>query len=72
MTQREAADRMGVSERWVRKLLKRMKGELDRVVVHGLRGRASNRTIRASVQAQAIEMPKQPDWHDFGLRFASE
>ncbi len=25
MTQREAADRMGVSERWVRKLLQRMK-----------------------------------------------
>ncbi len=37
---------MGVSDRWVRKLLKRMKQQGDGVVVHGLRGRASNRKIR--------------------------
>jgi len=72
MTQREAAERMGVSQRWVRKLLRRMKREGDRVVVHGLRGRASNRKIAAPVQAQAIGILKQPDWHDFGPTFASE
>jgi hypothetical protein len=33
MTQREAAKRMGVSERWVRKLLLRMKKQGDSVVV---------------------------------------
>src|ERR1700675_2979164 len=72
MTQREAAERMGVSQRWVRKLLKRMKREGDGVVVHGLRGRASNRKIAPQLQAQAIEILKQPDWHDFGPTFASE
>jgi transposase len=72
MTQREAAERMGVSDRWVRKLLWRMKCEGDGVVVHGLRGRASNRKIAPQVQAQAIEILKQPDWHDFGPTFASE
>jgi transposase len=72
MTQREAAERMGVSERWVRRLLKRMKREGDRVVVHGLRGRASNRKIATRVQAQAMEILQQPDWHDFGPTFASE
>ena len=72
MTQREAAGRIGVSERWVRKLLRRMKREGDRVVVHGLRGRASNRKIAPQVQAQAIEILKQPEWHDFGPTFASE
>jgi hypothetical protein len=72
ITQREAAERMGVSQRWVRKLLKRMKGEGDRVVVHGLRGRASNRKIATKVQVQAIGILKQPDWHDFGPTFASE
>jgi transposase len=72
MTQREAAERMGVSERWVRKLLKRMKREGDRVVVHRLRGRASNRKIAAKVQAQAIQILKQPDWHDFRPTFAAE
>src|SRR5712672_3861689 len=72
ISQREAARRMGVSDRWVRKLLKRMKRQGDRVVVHGLRGRASNRRIATKVQAQAIELLKQPDWHDFGPTFASE
>lgn len=72
ISQREAARRMGVSDRWVRKLVKRMKREGDRVVVHGLRGRASNRKIPDAVQAQAIELLKQPDWHDFGPTFASE
>ena len=33
MTQRAAAEKMGVSERWVGKLLRRMKREGDRVVV---------------------------------------
>jgi predicted DNA-binding protein (UPF0251 family) len=72
MTQREAAERMGVSQRWVRKLLRRMRREGDRVVVHGLRGRASNRKIATKVQTQAMRILKQPDWHDFGPTFASE
>src|SRR3984957_13533222 len=72
ISQRKAAQNMGVSDRWVRKLLKRMKSEGDGVVVHGLRGRASNRKIDAQIQAQALQILKQPDWHDFGPTFASE
>jgi predicted DNA-binding protein (UPF0251 family) len=40
ITQREAAEKIGVSQRWVRKLLRQMKRRGDEVVVHGLRGRA--------------------------------
>jgi len=72
ISQRQAARRMGVTDRWVRKLLKRMKRQGDRVVVHGLRGRVSNRKIASQVHAQAVEFLKQPDWHDFGPTFASE
>ncbi len=72
MTQREAAERMGVSERWVRKLLRGMKRQGDAVVVHGLRGRASNRKLRPETQRQALKLLKQPDWHDFGPTFASQ
>jgi transposase len=72
ITQREAADKMGVSDRWVRKLLKRMKKRGDAAVVHGLRGRASNRKIAAQTQKRAVEVLKQADWHDFGPTFASE
>src|ERR1700682_894318 len=72
MSQREAAQKMGVSDRWVRKLLKRMKKQGDAVVLHALRGRASNRKIPTKVQAQAVELLKQPEWHDFGPTFASQ
>jgi transposase len=72
ISQRKAAQNMGVSDRWVRKLLRRMKQEGDGAVVHRLRGRASNRKIAASVQAQAMQILKQPEWHDFGPTFASE
>src|SRR5712692_4007431 len=72
ISQRKAAERMGVSDRWVRKLLQRMKRRGDAAVVHGLRGRASNRKIATRVQAQAIEILKQPEWHDFGPTFAAE
>jgi len=72
MTQREAAEKMGVTARWVRKLVKRMKKQGDAVVVHGLRGRASNRKLSAATQRQALTILKKPDWHDFGPTFASE
>ena len=63
---------MGVTDRWVRKLLKRMSKRGDAAVVHGLRGRASNRKIGSQTQKRAIEVLKQAEWHDFGPTFASE
>jgi transposase len=72
MSQREAGEKMGVSARWVRKLLKRMAKQGDAVVVHGLRGRPSNRKLSAQTHRQALAILKQPDWHDFGPTFASE
>ena len=71
ISQREAAQKMGVSDRWVRTLLKRMSKQGDAVVVHGLRGRPSNRKLPAKTQRQAVKILKQPDWHDFGPTFAS-
>lgn len=72
MTQREAAERMGISERWVRKLLLRMKAEGDAVVVHGLRGRSSNRKLPAETRQQALAVLRKPEWHDFGPTFAAQ
>jgi hypothetical protein len=72
VTQRSAAEQMGISDRWIRKLLVQMKKDGDRVVVHGLRGRPSNRRIADAVQQQAMGVLRQPDWHDFGPKFASE
>jgi transposase len=72
VTQQHAAAKMGVSGRWVRKLLARMKTDGDAVVVHGLRGRSSNRRIDEQTQARVVELLKQPEWHDFGPTFASQ
>jgi hypothetical protein len=63
---------MGVTDRWVRKLLKRMKRQGDRGAVHGLPGRASNRKIAGKLHTQDIELLKQRDWRDFGSTLANE
>src|SRR5712671_3355935 len=72
MTQREAAEKMEVSERWVRRMLKGLKEQGDAVVVHGLRGRASNRKLSTATQRQALAVLQEPDWHDFGPTFAAQ
>lgn len=72
ITQREAAAKMGVTARWVRTLARRMGEEGDAVVVHGLRGRPSNRKLSAKLQRQALAILKKPEWHDFGPTFAAE
>jgi transposase len=72
ITQREAAVKMGVSDRWVRTLLKRLNEQGDAIVVHGLRGRPSNRKLCDETRRQALAIVKQPDWHDFGPTFAAE
>jgi len=72
MTQRRAAEKMGITHRWVRTLLARVGKEGDEVVVHGLRGHPSNRRIDEVTQTKAVKLLKQPEWHDFGPTFASE
>lgn len=72
ISQRKAAEKIGVTDRWVRTLLARMAKDGDRVVIHGLRGKASNRQVAAETRARAVGCLKQPEWHDFGPTFASE
>lgn len=42
LTQRAVAEQLRLSERWVEKLVKRLKQEGDRGLAYRLRGRASN------------------------------
>src|SRR5579871_1445632 len=72
ITQRQAAEYMKVTERWVRKLLRRYEQVGDAVVVHGLRGKTSNRRIAEKIRHKAMRALRQPEWHDFGPTFASE
>jgi len=72
VTQKFAAEKMGITDRWVRSLLAEMKVRGDAVVIHGLRGHASNRRIDEEVRARAMKIVRTPEWHDFGPTFASE
>jgi len=53
MTQREAAERMGVGERWVRKLLRRMKNQGGAVLVHRLRDKPPTASCPQNAEAGA-------------------
>ena len=72
LSQRAAAEKMGVSDRWVRVLLERMKKSGDAVVVHGLRGKASNHRLSAETRQEALTILRHPHWHDFGPTFAAQ
>ena len=74
ITQQQAGAELGISSRWVRALLKRMKFEGDRAVVHRLQGRPSNRKLPAWMKQCALMLFRQhkqaKQWHDYGTTLA--
>jgi hypothetical protein len=71
LTQREGGQQLGLSERWVRKLLARIHQRGDAGVVHGLRGRPSNRKIGDQEQRRAVKLV-EGKYGDFGPTLAAE
>lgn len=71
ITQAKAAERMAVSERWVRELLRRRKKEGDRVVVHRLRGRPSNRKLPERTRSRVLRLIER-EYRDFGPTLIAE
>src|SRR5688572_18290442 len=72
ITQREAADELGVSTRQVKRLLYALKKRGDKAVVHGLRGKPSNRRIEEKVENQAVKILSAPVYQGFGPTLAAE
>lgn len=72
ITQAQAAGQLGLSERQVRRLLEKVRAAGDRGVIHGLRGRASNRRIDPQQQERAVKELSRPECRDFGPTFAAE
>src|SRR5271166_1725370 len=72
ITQRQAAEEIGQSERHVRRLLKRLKGNGDGVLVHALRGRPSNRKLDEKTKQQALEILHRDVYRGFGPTLATE
>jgi transposase len=72
ITQRQAAEELGLSVRQVKRLLKGLKERGDKAVVHGLRGRESNRRIDEKVEAEVVKILSQPVYKGFGPTLAAE
>src|SRR5215510_8889301 len=76
ITQKQAAGELGLSVRWVRKLLVRLRTRGDGGLRHGLRGRASKRKTPEAVKRRAVELYRQKKqaklWHDYGPTLAAE
>src|SRR6202022_3332289 len=72
ITQKQAAEEIGVTERQVRRLLRKLRRKGDRAVIHELRGRASNRKLPAKAEQQAIAVLSDPVYRGFGPTLAAE
>jgi hypothetical protein len=71
ITQIEAARRLKVSDRHIRRLLVRLGEQGDRAVIHGLRGRTSNRKLAARFEQKIVARVRQR-YADFGPTLATE
>jgi hypothetical protein len=72
ITQKQAAEELGVTERHVRRLLRALKRRGDKVFAHALRGLPSNRKISADTEQEAIAILSSPTYRGFGPTLASE
>jgi anti-sigma regulatory factor (Ser/Thr protein kinase) len=72
ITQREAAAELEVSERQVRRLLYALKERGDKAVVHGLRGKPSQRRIEEKIEQEAMKILAADVYQGFGPTLAAE
>jgi len=67
----EAAEMLSLSSRQVRRIVKRVKAEGDRGIIHKSRGRPSNRKIADQIRGEVIDLYRSK-YKDFGPTLASE
>jgi transposase/transposase-like protein len=72
ITQEQAADQLECTERHVRRLVKRLKNEGDKAVIHGLRGRASNRKRSEKDRDKIVRILARKVYRGFGPTLAAE
>jgi transposase len=71
MTQADAAGKIGLCERQVRRLVARIREEGDRGIIHRLRGKPSNSAMPETVKNKVLQLFKDK-YPDFGPTLASE
>ena len=71
ITQKVAASMLGLSGRQVRRLVKVIREKGDRGIIHGLRGRPSNRRLPEEMRGRVLSL-YQERYPDFGPTLAME
>jgi len=71
LTQTVAAVQLGISERWVRELIRRVRKRGDVAVVHGLQGKPSKRRVDGKLRERAVRLYRS-EYGDFGPTLAAE
>lgn len=56
ITQEQAGSELGITQRQVRRLLRRLKKEGDKAVIHRLRGKASNRKLDVETRENIVRV----------------
>ena len=76
ITQKQAGAELGLSVRWIRELVGRVRRRGDQGLGHGLRGRPSNRKTPEAVKRRVVELyrakKQAQQWHDYGPTLATE
>src|SRR5438105_7014163 len=71
ITQRQGAEQLKITDRWIREMVARIREQGDKSVIHGLRGQPSARKMDAKVEQRAVQWVEQ-EYTDFGPTLASE
>src|SRR5216683_1498765 len=72
ITQRQAAEELGLSVRHVKRLLYALKKRGDKAVIHGLRGKPSKRRIADAIEKEALKILSSDVYGGFGPTLAAE
>src|SRR5260370_14536565 len=72
ITQKQAAEEIGITERQVRRLLRKLRRKGDQAVIHELRGRESNRKLSSEMEQRAMAILSDPIYRGFGPPLASQ
>lgn len=71
LTQAKATEILGLSTRHIKRAVKRVRSAGDRGIIHGLRGKPSNRRLPEGLREKVIDLYKRK-YPDFGITFANE
>ena len=67
----EAAEKLGLSDRQIRRIIRAVRAEGDKAIAHGLRGKPSHRRIDQAVKNRVLNLYEKK-YPDFGPTFAAE